>query len=60
VRKINLRKGDNITSDYLAMNPLDKVPVLIVDGRADRKRRHQYLYRADLPGGQTAPVQFNG
>ena len=34
VRKINLRKGDNMTSDYLAMNPLHKVPVLIVDGRA--------------------------
>jgi hypothetical protein len=34
VRKINLRKGDNMTSDYLAMNPLHKVPVQIVDGRA--------------------------
>ena len=31
VRKINLRKGDNMTPDYLAMNPLHKVPVLIVD-----------------------------
>ena len=34
VRKINLRKGENMTPDYLAMNPLHKVPVLIVDGRA--------------------------
>ena len=34
VRKINLRKGDNMTSDHLAINPLHKVPVLIVDGRA--------------------------
>jgi glutathione S-transferase len=24
VRKINLRKGDNMTSDYLVMNPLHK------------------------------------
>ena len=34
VRKINLRKGENMTPDYLAMNPLHKVPVLIVEGRA--------------------------
>ena len=34
VRKINLRRGDNMTSDYLAINPLHKVPVLIADGRA--------------------------
>src|SRR6476659_5207892 len=61
VRKTNLRKGDNMTSDYLAMNPLHKMPVLIVDGRAlTEKRRHQHLYRADLPRGQTAPVRVNG
>src|ERR1700677_4254740 len=42
VRKINLRKGDNMTSDYLAMNPLHKVPVLIVDASAliENERRN--------------------
>jgi glutathione S-transferase len=33
VKRINMRKGDNKTPDYLAINPQHKVPALIVDGK---------------------------
>jgi glutathione S-transferase len=32
-RPISLAKGENRTSDYLAINPSGKVPTLLVDGR---------------------------
>ena len=56
VRKINLRKGDNMTSDYLAMNPLHKVPVLIVDGRAltENVAINSYIART-YPAAQLLP-----
>ncbi len=33
VHRINMRKGENKTADYLAINPQHKVPALIIDGR---------------------------
>jgi glutathione S-transferase len=33
VQKINMRKGQNKTPEYLAINPQHKVPALIVDGK---------------------------
>jgi glutathione S-transferase len=32
VRPVNMRKGQNRTADYLKLNPLHKVPVLVIDG----------------------------
>src|SRR6202167_3131461 len=56
VRKINLRKGENMTPDYLAMNPLHKVPVLIVDGRAltENVAINTYIART-YPAAQLLP-----
>jgi glutathione S-transferase len=33
VRRINMRKRDHMSADYLRINPKHKVPVLIVDGQ---------------------------
>ncbi len=33
VRRINMRKRDHMSADYLKINPKHKVPVLIVDGQ---------------------------
>ena len=33
VHKINMRKGENKSPEYLAVNPQHKVPALVVDGR---------------------------
>ena len=60
VRKINLRKGDNVTSDYLAIKSLHKVPVLIVDGRALTENVAIRPISRRPTGGQTASIQFNG
>src|SRR6202167_2034152 len=56
VRKINLRKGENMTPDYLAMNPLHKVPVLIVEGRAltENVAINTYIART-YPAAQLLP-----
>ncbi len=32
-RPIDMRKGENKTPDYLMLNPLHKIPVLLVDGK---------------------------
>ena len=63
VREIDFRKGNNMTSDYLAIETRygKIVAVLIVDGRALTENvAVEHLYRADLPRGQTVPVQVNG
>lgn len=33
VRPLNFRKGQQMTADYLALNPKHKVPLLMVDGK---------------------------
>jgi glutathione S-transferase len=33
VRPLNFRKGEQMSADYLALNPKHKVPLLIIDGK---------------------------
>ena len=33
VRPLNFRKGQNMSADYLKLNPKHKVPLLVVDGK---------------------------
>ncbi len=33
MRTLNFRKGENKTPEYLKINPLHKVPVLLIDGK---------------------------
>lgn len=48
---INLRAGDNRTPEYLAMNPLGKIPVLDDDGFVIRDSQAILVYLARKYGG---------
>jgi glutathione S-transferase len=47
VRPLNYRKRENLSPEYLKINPKHKVPVLVVDGRilSENVAIHQWVHR---------------
>ncbi len=57
VRPVNLRKGQNRTPDYLAMNPKHQVPVLLIDGQplTENVAIHFWINR-NFPAAKSLPA----
>jgi glutathione S-transferase len=58
VRPVNLRKGENRTPDYLAMNPKHQVPVLVIDGQplTENAAIHIWIHR-NFPAARLLPSE---
>jgi glutathione S-transferase len=48
LRVLNLRKGEQRRADYLAVNPMGKVPAIVHDGALVTEQGAVYAYLADL------------
>ena len=56
VKRIDLKKGEHKTPEYLKINPMGKVPSVVVDGQAISERAAITTYLADLyPEKKLAP-----
>ncbi|HEY3633937.1 MAG TPA: glutathione S-transferase N-terminal domain-containing protein [Caldimonas sp.] len=57
LRVLNLRKGEQRRADYLAVNPMGKVPAIVHDGALVTEQGAVYAYLADLyPEAGITPV----
>lgn len=56
VRAINLGKGQQMTPDYLKLNPKHKVPVLVIDGKTltENVAMHQWIHQ-NFPKARILP-----
>jgi glutathione S-transferase len=56
VRAVNMRKGENRTPAYLAMNPKHQVPVLVIDGQplTENVAIHFWIHR-NFPAARLIP-----
>ena len=58
---LNLRRGEQRSADYLAVNPLGKVPAIVHDGAVVTEQAAIYLYLADaFPQRGLAPAIGDG
>ena len=56
LRTLNLKKGEEYSAAFLAINPLGKVPTLVHDGAVITEQVAIYIYLADLfPAAGLAP-----
>lgn len=54
---VNMRKGDNRTSDYLKLNPKHQVPVLLIDGQPlTENPAIQIWVHRNFPGAKILPA----
>jgi glutathione S-transferase len=57
LRVLNLRKGEQRQAEYLAVNPMGKVPAIVHDGALVTEQGAVYAYLADLyPEAGITPV----
>jgi glutathione S-transferase len=57
LRVLNLRKGEQRQADYLAVNPMGKVPAIVHDGALVTEQGAVYAYLADLyPEAGITPI----
>lgn len=56
-KPVNLRKGENRTPQYLAMNPKHQVPVLMIDGQplTENAAIHTWIHR-NFPAAKLLPA----
>lgn len=57
IKLLDLKKGENLAPEFLAINPLGKVPTLVHDGAVITEQVAVTIYLADLaPNAGLAPV----